>query len=55
MTRRDFELIANILRFPPLDNKQRTKMAHEIAEALSKSYPAFNSNKFLKACGVRHD
>jgi hypothetical protein len=55
MTRKDYELIASILR-DSLDNIV-DDMAHEalsdvFAEELENTNPRFNRERFLRACGV---
>jgi len=60
MTRKDFELIAGAIagmqdKYTGEDwsiNGAMYPFARQLADALEKSNPRFDSEKFLKACGV---
>lgn len=49
MTRKDFKLIAEILRQIP-DTKQRFKVARFAADKLATTNDAFDREKFMDAC-----
>ena len=58
MTKKDFELIANIvkgLNYPqgPLKAIHTTKVAIRFSKVLADKNPKFNSDKFLIACGLK--
>jgi len=54
MTRKDFQLIANVIK----ENKDnvptnaRRELAYSFARALNDTNPRFNIGRFLEACGV---
>ena len=56
MTRKDFELIAKVIKeLPPVDIYDvsgHKVVALIFANALATTNPLFNREKFLKACGV---
>jgi hypothetical protein len=53
MTRKDFELIAQVIASSEYYSADyRNNLAREMAEALATTNPAFNEDKFLKACGA---
>ena len=60
MTKKDFELIAEAIagmqdKYDGQDwsiNGAMYPFARQLADALEKSNPRFDSEKFLKACGV---
>ena len=47
MTRKDFNLIAQVLK----QNNAPSALVHDFAEALAKTNPGFDSERFVKACG----
>lgn len=49
MTRKDFELIANVLK----DSKAPKVVREKMADALRGTNPNFNREKFLEACTVK--
>lgn len=56
MTRKDFELIAMILRLsrePQNDTATIEAIAHSFANNLGATNPRFNRETFLAACGVK--
>lgn len=70
MTKKDFELIANIIKTfePPFatmnqtieDDEEQTEytrnaLADTFAKHLTSTNPFFNREKFLKACGIVED
>lgn len=62
MTRRDFELIAAVIRDAHLTvHGQRVTLASDMANALECTNPAFDRARFLRACmpswvpGTRHE
>lgn len=53
MTRKDFQLIANVVK--QIDDKDiRTGTAFRFMVELRKTNPAFNASRFLTACEVDH-
>jgi hypothetical protein len=56
MTRKDYELIANVIKqFPRLDYGVASvleELAEDLSMALSNENPRFDTARFLKACGV---
>jgi hypothetical protein len=52
MTRKDFELIASLLRAVGLDYDTQQYAITAFADALATAYPNFNRSKFLKAAGA---
>lgn len=50
MTRKDFKLIVEIIRFTPITNRQRLKVAERAAVLLEETNPRFDSEKFIRAC-----
>jgi len=53
MSKRHFEAIAKTLRDASyLSEKNRGRLANDIADELAKFNSAFNRYQFLKACGV---
>jgi len=53
MSKRHFEAIAKTLRDATyLTDKNRGRLANDIADELAKFNSAFNRYQFLKACGV---
>ena len=56
MTRKDFELIAEVIRlFPWISDAQRDVgdlIAVRLANALATTNPRFDTERFLKACGI---
>ncbi len=52
MTRKDFELIAEAVMAAYLDKATRLSVAAELACRLAQTNPAFNYERFKKACGV---
>jgi hypothetical protein len=56
MTRKDFELIAMILRLsraPHNDTATVEEIAYSFADNLGVTNPRFNRETFLTACGVK--
>ena len=56
MTRKNFKLIAEVLNKTreelwPLGSKTIDRVAEEFADALAKTNPRFDHDKFLAACG----
>lgn len=51
MTRRDFELIARVIRTTP--NVPRAKLAEAFANEIQQVASGFNRKLFIKACGVQ--
>lgn len=49
MTRKDFEMIASVVRII-LNKSQRAKTACDFVEQLTKLNPRFDVSKFLRAC-----
>jgi hypothetical protein len=49
MTRKDFALIAQIIRALPLSIEQRRAIAVRFALALFEAYPNFDTAKFMSA------
>lgn len=52
MTKKDFQLIARILRDLPADLYGPEQVAERFAEELKRTNPRFDAARFLKACGV---
>lgn len=55
MTRKDFELIAGVLREArpmTMDDGLFDYLAHAFVEALTSTNPDFNRDRFLRAAGV---
>jgi hypothetical protein len=55
MTKKDFELIAAVCRtrlYGDLTKAQRDTVAAHFADALERTNPRFDRERFLKACGV---
>ncbi len=56
MTRKDFELIAAVLKAHRNDNRlidiSISCLARDFAEALKATNKQFNADKFIRACGV---
>ena len=50
MTRKDFELIAKLIRTAPLQRPQRQALAEQSAATLSVEYARFDSSRFITAC-----
>ena len=54
MTRKDFELIARVLRnSTELGGAERVALAWEFAGALRETNGRFDAQRFVKACSVR--
>lgn len=53
MSKKDFELIARILRGLPVDCYGTEQVAERFAEELQRTNPRFDAARFLTACGVR--
>jgi hypothetical protein len=51
MTRKDFELIANAVRYAGLGPRAVLQVAESIASKLKEFNPRFNKDKFIAACG----
>jgi len=49
MTRKDFELIAETIRFAPATREVRVMMANEFAGTLKRANPAFKPERFIIA------
>jgi hypothetical protein len=49
MSRKDFELIARVLRSAELSRADRATLAASFAAALSSTNPAFNRERFMRA------
>lgn len=53
MTRKDYELIANVLDVAWWgSNDQKRHIVYDLADALGAENPRFNREIFLKACGI---
>jgi hypothetical protein len=53
MTRKDFELIAEVINTSQYYSADyRNEIARNMAQALATTNPAFNEDRFLKACGA---
>lgn len=53
MTRKDFELIAEVIKTSQYYSADyRNEIARNMAQALATTNPAFNEDRFLKACGA---
>lgn len=52
MTRNDFQLIAMVLKEAKEGQEDHDAVSRRFATALRHLNPRFNSEKFLKACGV---
>jgi hypothetical protein len=53
MTRKDFELIAEVIKTSQYYSADyRNEIARNMAQALAATNPAFNEDRFLKACGA---
>lgn len=50
MTRKDFVMIADVIRFLPLPLATRDIVALEFAEELATTNPRFDKERFVKAC-----
>jgi hypothetical protein len=57
MTRKDFELIASVIRNTDevADSQTRDALAEMFADKLAGTNDRFNRETFLKACGVSND
>lgn len=54
MQRRDFELIARVIRaLPSHPETYRVYVAEKFADELATVNPSFDRERFLKACGVK--
>jgi hypothetical protein len=58
MTRKDFQLIADVINNFNVDNQANQRevaasIAEAFAAALTKTNPRFNQALFLKACGAK--
>jgi hypothetical protein len=54
MTKRDFELIAEVISSYPVEVPKRL-MAHKFADKLAATNSRFNRQRFLDACGIDSD
>lgn len=52
MTKKDFELIANVLYQAKVEGLQVEEIIERFAEVLKGRNIKFNTEKFFKACGV---
>jgi hypothetical protein len=52
MTKKDFQLIANIINSGVMAHPKKKQVAIKFADELSKTNNLFNRSKFLKACSV---
>jgi len=50
MTRKDFELIAQVIRVTPLGRWARWEIAQSMAHALAGRNPRFDRPRFIMAC-----
>ena len=50
MTRKDFILIANIIRRMNLDPANKRRVTWHFAQLLREFHPTFNSSKFISLC-----
>lgn len=50
MTRKDYELVAQTIRFLDLSREDRAEVTTDFRKALSRHYPNFNAQKFNDAC-----
>lgn len=61
MTRKDFEMVANVLRDARVSGAEKSPaeealiddIAAHFAQELSYTNPRFDRSRFLRACGVR--
>jgi len=53
MTRKDFQLIADVLKFH-IETHTAQAMALDFAQALSKVNSRFDKRRFLSACGLEN-
>ena len=51
MTRKDYQLIADVLRNSDLSHSTRSLLALNFAAALKRDNPRFNMPKFIRAAG----
>ena len=52
MTKKDYELIARIIKEAGLAQNDLERIANDFAYTLASKNPRFNRDMFLKACGV---
>jgi hypothetical protein len=52
MTKKDFELIAAVLRANSTETVVRERVALDFADELAATNPRFDRARFLRACGV---
>ena len=50
MTKKDFELIARVLRAATLDDTAKADLVLAMAQALDDTNPYFNQQTFIRAC-----
>lgn len=50
MTKSDFELIAEVVRFSDLSGDQKKELADQFAAKLSRTNPRFDADRFVTAC-----
>lgn len=54
MTRKDYKLIANVIAVNWFGSAElKADLAHNLADKLGQDNPRFNSDIFLKECGVK--
>ena len=52
MTRKDFELTAQVVAGSALGREERRHIANSFADRFEQINPRFDRAKFLKACGI---
>lgn len=50
MTKRDFQLIADVVHFALITNKDRSTLAVDFAAKMATVNPRFDQEKFIEAC-----
>jgi hypothetical protein len=50
MTKKDFIMVANIIRRIQLDPVNKRRVIWTFAQTLKEFYPTFNSSKFIQLC-----
>lgn len=53
MTKKDFELIASIIKEINIRKAKGDRIAILFANELKSKYPRFDSDRFIKACGIK--
>ena len=52
MTRKDYQLIADVIKAAKFNAKEREAFALSLSAELKKDNPRFKPSYFLKACGI---